>query len=137
MKSHVGHLQLNIKPENQGFYAELFGFLGWQTLYQEEGAIIGLGNEGQLSLWFATATSDAANDHDAPGLNHIGVSVATQADVDAAVAYLRGKGVELLYGTPCNRPEYTSSEDELYYSAMFDSPDKILIEIVYTGPKSA
>lgn len=136
MQSHVSHLQFNMEPANKGFYAELFAFLGWHTLYEEDG-VIGVGNGGPTSLWFVGATSDAKNDHDAPGMNHLGIGVATQADVDAAVVYLHSKGVELLYGTPCNRPEYTSGEDDLYYSAMFDSPDKILMEIVYTGPKSA
>jgi catechol 2,3-dioxygenase-like lactoylglutathione lyase family enzyme len=136
MRSHVSHLQFNMDPANKGFYAELFGFLGWKTLYEGDD-FIGVGNDGQTSLWFLAATSDAKYDHDAPGFNHLGIGVESQADVDAAVAYLRGKGVELLYGTPCNRPEYTSSEDEVYYSAMFDSPDKILLEIVYTGPKTA
>lgn len=136
MKSHIGHLQFNIDPVNKDFYRELFGFLGWQTLYDGEG-VVGFGNDGPLSLWFADKVSDTVNDHDAPGLNHVGIGVDSPADVDAAVAYLRGKEIELLYGTPCNRPEYTSSEDELYYSAMFETPDTILLEIVYTGPKPA
>jgi hypothetical protein len=52
-----------------------------------------------------------------------------------AATYLRGKGVELLYGTPCDRPEHAESENHRYYSAMFESPDRILFEVVYTGPK--
>ncbi len=134
MKSHVSHLQFNMNPANKSFYADMFASLGWKTLYEEE-ELIGVGNDGQVSLWFAAATSDVANDHDAPGLNHFGIGVETQADVDATVAYLRERGVELLYGTPCNRPEYASGENDLYYSAMFLSPDQILFEVVYTGPK--
>jgi hypothetical protein len=48
---------------------------------------------------------------------------------------LGDKGVELVFGTPCNRPDHADSENHLYYSAMFESPDRILLEVVYTGLK--
>lgn len=133
MKTTFGHVQFNIDGANAGWYKELFAFLGWETLYEGEG-FVGVGNEQGGSLWFMGGASDHVNDHDGPGLNHFALSTGAAADVDATADYLRGKGVELLYGTPCSRPEY-ESETSAYYSAMFDSPDKILFEVVYNGPK--
>lgn len=133
MKSHVGHVNFNIEPGNKRFYAELFAFLGWSTLYEGDD-VLGVGTDGVTSLWFSAATSMGSNDHDAPGLNHLAIGAETKADVDATAAYLRERNVDLLYGTPCNRPEFTSGESELYYSVMFESPDRILLEVVYSGP---
>jgi catechol 2,3-dioxygenase-like lactoylglutathione lyase family enzyme len=135
LKTQLGHIQFNIDAANLGFYKDLFGFLGWTTLHEGEG-YIGIGDGGSCSLWVMGGANGSTYDHDGPGLNHLGISTETQADVDTAVEYLRGKGVELLYGTPCHRPEY-SDETSTYYSAMFESPDKILLEVVYSGPKSA
>jgi len=134
VKTQAGHIQFNGEADNQSFYKDLFEFLGWNVLYEAEG-IVGMSNGGPISLWFHGHTNGTANDQDGAGMNHFGFSAESIADVDLTAGYLRGKGVELLYGTPCNRPEYTSGEDELYYSIMFHSPDRILFEVVYTGPK--
>lgn len=134
VKTQAGHLQFNVENGNLGFYKDLFGFLGWETLYEGDG-MLGQGNGSPTSLWFSGATNGTVNDHDGAGLNHFGLNAESVADVDAAASFLQGKGVELLYDTPCNRPEYTSGEDELYYSIMFLSPDQILFEVVYTGPR--
>lgn len=57
--------------------------------------------------------------------------------MDAVAANLKAQGVELLFETPRHRPEFTESEEQTYYQVMFESPDRILLEVVYTGPKSA
>jgi catechol 2,3-dioxygenase-like lactoylglutathione lyase family enzyme len=80
--------------------------------------------------------TDVANDYDGPGMNHLAIGTEAQADVDATVDYLRGHGVELLFETPRHRPEFSRSDDQTYYQVMFESPDRILLEVVYTGPKS-
>jgi catechol 2,3-dioxygenase-like lactoylglutathione lyase family enzyme len=134
VKTSLGHLVFHIDPKNAGFYKELFDFLGWKSIY-DDGGVFGITNGGDSALWFEGEANDAQNDHDGAGLNHLAINSENQADVDTAAAYLRGKGVELLYGTPCNRPEHADSENHLYYSAMFESPDRILLEVVYTGPK--
>ena len=134
MKTHFGHLVLFTDPANVGFYKDLFEFLGWTTAY-EEGGIFGTTDGGRCTLWFEGLANGAQNDYEGAGLNHLAVVTETQADVDTAAIYLRGKGVELLFGTPCNRPEHAESEKHLYYSAMFESPDRMLLEVVYTGPK--
>jgi catechol 2,3-dioxygenase-like lactoylglutathione lyase family enzyme len=134
VKTYLGHLVFHIDPENARFYKDLFAFLGWTSVY-DEGGVFGIANGGECNLWFEGEANGAQNDHDGAGLNHLALITEQQADVDTAATYLSGKGVELLYGTPCNRPEHADSENHLYYSAMFESPDRILLEVVYTGLK--
>jgi catechol 2,3-dioxygenase-like lactoylglutathione lyase family enzyme len=66
-------------------------------------------------------------------MNHFAISTASQEDVDATGAYLRERGVELLFDTPRHRPEFSASEDSTYYQIMFETPDRLLVEVVYIG----
>jgi catechol 2,3-dioxygenase-like lactoylglutathione lyase family enzyme len=134
VKTHLGHVVVLCKPESVGFFRELFEFLEWKRTY-DDGNIISVSDGGKCDLWIEGIANDARNDYDGVGLNHLAVVAERKDDVDAAADYLRGKGVEMLFGTPCNRPEHASSENDLYYSVMFHSPDRILLEVVYTGPK--
>ena len=135
MKTSISHLLFNVRSDNVPFYKDLFTFLGWATLYEGDG-MLGLGGANDASVWFATEIRNVANDYDGPGMNHLGIGAPAQADIDATVAYLRGKGVELLFDTPRHRPEF-SSEGQTYYQVMFESPDRILFEVVYMGPTSS
>ena len=89
-----------------------------------------------MSLWFIGYVKPVSNDYDGPGMNHLAFSVPAQADVDAAAAYLTARGIALLFETPRHRPDFAHGEDSTYYQVMFESPDCILFEIVYTGPKA-
>jgi catechol 2,3-dioxygenase-like lactoylglutathione lyase family enzyme len=133
-QTSIGHIQFNVQPENLGYYRDLFNFLGWQSLYDGE-EMLGVGGPNDSSLWFSGATNGAKNDYDGAGFNHIGLHVTGQSDVDAAVDYLRNAGVTLLFDTPRHRPDFAGSEDATYYQVMFETPDRILIEVVYIGPK--
>src|SRR4051812_22609807 len=113
MKTSLGHVQLNVDGTNFGFYKELFNLVRWHVIFGDDD-VLGVG-AGGTSLWLAAGANPVANDHDGPGLNHIGFHTETTADVDAAVAWLKERGIELLYGTPCHRPEYESDTD-VYYS---------------------
>lgn len=134
METYLQHIQFNVRPEHIGFYRDLFGFLGWQTLHEDEG-ILGVGSANGASFWFSGQVKDVTNDYDGPGVNHLGIGATAQADVDSAADYLRGRGVELLFDTPRHNPEF-SSEESTYYQIMFTTPDNILLEVVYTGPKA-
>ncbi len=136
MQTRLSHIQINVRPANISFYRDLMAFLGWQTLYDGEG-MLGVGDTHGDSLWFTGQTKEVANDYDGSGMNHLGIGTETQADVDAAAAYLRERDVELLFDTPRHRAEFSQSEDQTYYQVMFEGPDRILFEIVYMGPKSA
>jgi catechol 2,3-dioxygenase-like lactoylglutathione lyase family enzyme len=132
IKSNFGHLQVNIYPQNIAFYKELFAFLGWSVLYEDPN-MIGVGCEKGSSLWFAACAKAVNNDYDGPGANHIALSVDSQDDVDQTVTYLQQHKVEALFETPRHRPEFCSGPDKTYYQVMFESPDRILFEVVYTG----
>jgi len=136
MQTRLAHIQFNIRPENVPFYKDLMTFLGWKTLYDNEG-MLGVAGRSDDSLWFIGQAKAVSNDYDGPGMNHLAIGAESQADVDAVAAYLKERGVELLFETPRHRPEFTESEAQTYYQVMFASPDRILFEVVYTGPKSA
>ena len=135
MQTKFGHLVFSIDTANISFYRDMFAFLGWQLLYEAEG-MLGVGDSNGVSLWFGSATRSVANHYDGPGMNHFAVSTAAQADVDAAVAYLGERGIAPVFETPRHRPDFTFDEASTYYQVMFETPDRILVEIVYTGPKS-
>ena len=136
MQTHLGHILFNVRPDNMPFYKDLMAFLGWQTLYEGDG-MLGVGGKNGESFWFGGQVKEVSNDYDGPGVNHIGIGTESQADVDAVAAYLTERDVELLFETPRHRPEFNASEDTTYYQVMFETPDRILVEVVYTGPKAA
>ena len=132
IQTSIGHVVFMINPANAGFYKELFTFLGWQTIF-EHGGSIGLAGAG-ASLWFMGDAKSVSNDYDGPGMNHLALHTKDQKEVDTAAVYLSEKGVPLLFDTPRHRPDF-SSEGNTYYQIMFESPDRILFEVVYIGPK--
>lgn len=135
IESRIGHIVYNIKPANAPFYKALLAFLGWTTIFEREG-FLGVADKSGASLWFMGMAKPVDNDYDGPGANHLAFNVPRQADVDAAVAYLAEHGVPALFETPRHRQEFSRSGQDTYYQVMFESPDRILFEIVYTGPKS-
>jgi catechol 2,3-dioxygenase-like lactoylglutathione lyase family enzyme len=132
MPARLSHLQLNIRAEHLPFYSDLLGFLGWVTVYADE-TMLGVGDGGGTSLWFIGQARPVANDYDGPGMNHLGLGVDSIAAVDATVAYLSERGVARLFETPRHRPEF-AAEGQTYYQVMFETPDRLLLEVVYQGP---
>lgn len=132
MISQLGHLQYNVRPDNLPFYRDLFGQLGWKTLHDGD-AFLGLAGDGPASIWFAGMANDHVNDYDGAGHNHLGITVSSLADVDAMAAWLGARGIGLLFDTPRHRPEFAGGEGQTYYQIMFETPDRILLEIVYSG----
>ena len=135
MQSSFAHIQFNVRPENLGFYKDLLGFLGWQTVAEGDGYVGMAGKHGE-SLWFLGYAKEVVKDYDGPGMNHIAIGAEAQGDVDSAAEFLTGRGVALLFETPRHRPDFSHGENT-YYQIMFESPDRILFEFVYTGPKAA
>lgn len=134
-KSYLGHIVAWVDPKNLVFYKDLFTFLEWAVLYDDPN-MLGMGDENGGSLWFGAPLKDHANDYDGIGVNHIGISVKKQEDVDAMVDYLKKRGIPALFETPRHRPEF-SGPGSTYYQVMFETPDRLLFEVVYTGPKAA
>jgi catechol 2,3-dioxygenase-like lactoylglutathione lyase family enzyme len=136
MQAHLTHMQFNVQPKNMAFYKDLLAFVGWQSLY-DSAEMIGVIDKNGISLWFVGQAKAVSNDYDGPGMNHLALAAASQAEVDAVAAYLTEHDVELLFETPRHRAEFTQSAKQTYYQVMFEAPDRILIEVVYTGPKGA
>ncbi len=133
MTSYLNHLQVNINLKNLSFYKDLMTFLGWSVIFEDKD-VIGYKSDRKGDLWFTPKTKDTANDYDGVGVNHISIGVNSIKDVDQVVKYLKNKKIDRLFDTPRHRPEF-ASVGKTYYQIMFESPDKILFEIVYTGPK--
>ncbi|MCA9386601.1 hypothetical protein KC669_01060 [Candidatus Dojkabacteria bacterium] len=135
MKSHFYHIQLNIDfSKNNSFYKELMNFLGWSIIFEGED-MMGYKSDVSGDLWFVDSEKEENQDYDEKGLNHVAIRVEEQKNIDEIVRFLREKNINTLFDTPRHRPEFRDSEDETYYQVMFESPDKILFEIVYIGPK--
>ncbi len=136
MRTHLAHIQFNVQPANVPFYKDLMAFLGWQTIYDDPGMLGVAGKNGE-SFWFIGQVKEFGNDYDGPGMNHVGIATEAQSDVDTVATYLNERDVELLFETPRHRPEFSRNDEDTYYQVMFETPDRILVEVVYTGPKSA
>lgn len=126
------HLQVNVTPDHAGFYRDFFDWLGWDVVYTHDLAHGVRGPNGTY-LWFESIASDAPNDRDGRGVNHIAIGATSIAAVDQAAAWLRDRGIEPLFETPRHRPEFAANIDAAYYQLMFESPDGLLFEFVWTG----
>lgn len=133
MNSYLNHLQINIDYKNIKFYKELMEFLGWKIIMEDKN-IIGYNNEKSGSIWFLPRTAELESNYNGSGVNHIGIGVDSIGPVDDIVDYLWDRGIKPLFGTPRYRPEF-SGDKNIYYQIMFESPDKILFEVVCAGPK--
>ncbi len=132
----LSHLQMNVNAANLPFYSDLFSFLAWDPIYSDD-VTVSFNSVGDVSLWFIGGATAAANDYDGPGVNHIALAAESQAEVDKTVAYLEAHGIERLFETPRHRPDFSQSDEHTYYQVMFESPDGILFEHVYIGPKQS
>jgi catechol 2,3-dioxygenase-like lactoylglutathione lyase family enzyme len=135
MKSHLYHIQVNINFANITFYQELMTYLGWQVIFATEG-VVGYKSGQSGDIWFCKAIKNEQGDYDKTGVNHISIRVENMGDIDKFTEFLRKKNIKLLFDTPRHRSDFVSNESETYYQAMFASPDNMLFEIVYIGPKN-
>jgi hypothetical protein len=134
MRTYWNHLQVNVDPANRRFYKDLFTLLGWEVWHEDE-SMLGMGVEGKGSFWFASAPGKGTTDYDQRGVNHLGIRAEGQGDVDEVAGFLRRANVPPLFGTPRHRPEFAEGEGQTYYQVMFASPDNVLLEVVYIGPR--
>jgi catechol 2,3-dioxygenase-like lactoylglutathione lyase family enzyme len=137
MKPFLSHLQVNIDKQNLAFYKDLLVTLGWSIIQDTPEYVAGEDGRG-LSMWFMDmGTKPVSNNYDGPGVNHISFGAELQADVDTTVSFLEKRGIERLFATPRHRHDFYPEESgKTYYQVMFESPDKILFEVVYIGDKT-
>lgn len=134
VNSFISHLQFNVDAATRPFYRDLFALLDW-TVVHEDQAVIGFkSGERPGSVWFVTTPGKATTDYDQRGLNHLGIGVEEQRNVDEVTEFLRQRDVPALFGTPRHRKEFAEDARGTYYQVMFESPDGILLEVVYIGP---
>jgi hypothetical protein len=133
MNSYLNHVQLNIDFENIWFYKGVMEFLGWKIVIDSE-EIVGFESGRSGSIWLLPKQNDNKNDYNGPGVNHIGIGVDSVGPVDEIAKFIRRSGIKPLYDTPKYRPEF-SGDDKTYYQVMFETPDKILFEVVCSGSK--
>jgi catechol 2,3-dioxygenase-like lactoylglutathione lyase family enzyme len=136
MKSSLSHIQIVIDFKHISFYKEFLGFLGWKEIYSDDQfAGFGFGGgETDGSIWFSHTEHKEKQNYDLIGMNHVGIGVTEQEDVDAVVTYLKERSIPTLFETPRHRTEFSEGENT-YYQVMFHTPDEILFEVVYTGKK--
>ncbi len=118
------------------FYQEFFSFLGWEILCDAP-KTLGVQDKNKVSLWFGEPIKKVDNDYDGTGMNHLALSVPSQAVVDETVAFLKAHHFSPLFETPRQHPEFCGSEKVTYFQVIFESLDRILFEVVYTGPKQS
>jgi catechol 2,3-dioxygenase-like lactoylglutathione lyase family enzyme len=133
IETQFGHIQFNVHAHNLPFYKDLFAFTGWPIL-EDDPMMLGVGHDVFISLWFFGGANAVNNDYDGCGMNHLGLLVQSQGEVDQMVEYLREHDIPPLFGTPRHRPEFSMDSEHTYYQVMFESPDRILFEVVYMGP---
>lgn len=135
ISSYFYHAQLNIDFTNLDFYKGFMEFMGWSVIFEMD-TVIGFKSNSTGDIWFVKTSLNETTNYDAKGTNHISFRVNNQSDIDVAKDYLESKEVKMLFDTPRHRPEFVSKENETYYQIMFETPDKLLFEIVYIGVKS-
>ena len=135
MISYFYHAQINVDlAKNRQFYKDLMEFMGWTVIF-EEGDVVGYKSKTNGDLWFYDIEDKTQQNYDAIGMNHLSIRVDELKNIDEITEMLKKKGTPTLFGTPKHRAEFTTDPSQTYYQIMFESPDKILFEIVYIGAK--
>lgn len=133
MKSQLGHLVYLIHnyDKNIDIYKKLFAYFEFPITTEFPGGIGAKINDTPYqSLWILEATEKTPNHRDSNGMNHIGFTVATAADVDLfTLEFLNANNISPLFNTPARRPEF-EHPDSGYYQVMFELPGDILFEVV-------
>lgn len=126
------HLQINVSDVHAAFYREWFAWLGWETVFEPDIACGVRGPNGTY-LWFETIDANELTNRDALGVNHVAIGATSIESVNAAAVWLGEQGISPLFDTPRRRPEFAANTGGDYYQLMFESPDGILFEFVFTG----
>ncbi len=138
MASWMHHLLFRIDMTNVPWYRDLFARLGWTRVREDDDVLGVVGANGELIEFTGPYHPEVTNDYDGKGLNHLAIAVESVADVDTFVAWMQEQGIAPIFGTPRHRPEfadYSSAPDGDYYHVMFESPDNLLLEVLYVGPR--
>jgi catechol 2,3-dioxygenase-like lactoylglutathione lyase family enzyme len=129
VKGSLNHLELHTgNPDaTMPFYKDMLSFLGWKVV-AEFPAGLGM-SDGNASIWWFHTPDDLKTstfNRDATGISHIGIHLASRADVDEFhTGYMKDHGIEPVLETPRARDDFGPS----YYQVMFEDPEGLLIEV--------
>mgnify|MGYP001601127743 FL=1 len=128
-KASLYHIQLNVSQNSSlNFYKEFLEYLGYKVIDKNE-EHIGLSN-GTTDFWIILTDKKYLGNkfhRKSVGLNHLAFRVDSRNEVDDfAKNFLKKKGINLLYNSPRDFPEYWK-----YYAVYFEDPDRMKLEVVY------
>lgn len=131
MKTHLGHLQINVKnPEvSFPFYKDFFKYFEYDFM-SEHADYFGVSN-GTVDFWIMATEERYKNNlfhRKNTGINHLCFRVGSKEEVDKfCKEFLESRNISPLYETPKLFPEYALD----YYAVYFEDPDKIKLEVTY------
>jgi catechol 2,3-dioxygenase-like lactoylglutathione lyase family enzyme len=131
MKTSISHIGINLSSEEKSFpfWQDLLTYLEF-TLTLDGNHFDA--SDGHSFLCFSTTKpgyGEPPFHRKHTGLNHIAFSVDSKQAVDQFVDdFLQAHDIPVLYG---GAKEYPYAPD--YYAVYFEDPDRIKIEVAYTG----
>jgi catechol 2,3-dioxygenase-like lactoylglutathione lyase family enzyme len=124
----IAHIQLNVNDPQRclPFWEKLCHFLEMKTLIKGEGVVYCIGSRTGILVRGAPAGKrDRAFDQDRAGLHHFCFRARSREDVDAIHRF----AAEELKARIVHPPEDGSQFAPGYYSALFEDPDGIRVEV--------
>jgi catechol 2,3-dioxygenase-like lactoylglutathione lyase family enzyme len=131
MKSTLSHIGINLSREEKSFpfWQDLLKYLEFNLMLDGNHFDA---NDGHAFLCFTTTKpgyEEPVFHRKRTGLNHLAFSVASKEAVDTFVKeFLEPRHIATLYG---GAKEYDYAPG--YYAVYFEDPDRIKIEVAYTG----
>jgi catechol-2,3-dioxygenase len=115
----LDHVSLNVadRAGSIAWYRDVLGLAPGDAPEQDDEPVF-LGEPGACIALFQAQTQSPARERDSAGLRHVALALATAAELDAAQAHLRDRGVAF-------RPEHHGNARSVYLS----DPDGNVVEL--------
>ena len=115
----LDHVSLNVadRARSIAWYCEMLGLAPGDEPEQDDEPVF-LGEPGACIALFQAQAHSPARERESTGLRHVALAVATAAELDAAEAHLRERGVAF-------RPEHHGNARSVYLS----DPDGNAVEL--------
>ncbi|MDX1650820.1 MAG: VOC family protein [Myxococcota bacterium] len=133
----IAHIQLSVADPERcvPFWERLCHFLEMKTLIKGDGVVYCIGSRtGILVRGAPPDKRDRPFDQDRPGLHHLCFRARAREDVDAIHRFVAEELVAL-GGRVVHPPEDGSQFAPGYYSALFEDPDGIRVEVNFVPGK--
>jgi catechol 2,3-dioxygenase-like lactoylglutathione lyase family enzyme len=133
MKTTLSHIGINLSNEEKSFsfWQNLLKYLEFDLMLDGNHFDA---NDGHAFLCFSTTKPgyrESPFHRKRTGLNHVAFSVSSRQEVDRFIKeYMEPHNISALYGG-AKEYDYTPG----YYAVYFEDPDRIKIEVAFTGEK--